>query len=63
MCIRDFSQLEYELLLELFLLARQQRVHGRVELIAALEKVELEDENVAHDGAAELLHERTGCGC
>lgn len=51
------------LLLELLLLAREQRVHGRIELVAALEEIEFEDEDVALDGAAELLDEGAGCSC
>lgn len=47
---------------KLLLLARKQRVHGRVELIAALEEVEFEDENVLCDLAAELLDEGTSRG-
>lgn len=48
-------------LLQLLLLAGEQRVHGGVELVAALEEVEFEDEDVAHDGAAEFLDEGAGC--
>jgi hypothetical protein len=51
------------LLLHLLLLAGEQGVDGCVELVAALEEVELEHEDVAGDGGAELLHERAGCGC
>jgi hypothetical protein len=47
----------------LLLLAGEQGVDGRVELVAALEEVELEHEDVARDGGAEFLHERAGCGC
>lgn len=57
MCIR------MHLLLKLLLLARKERVHRRVELVAALEEIEFQDENVAHDGAAELLHKRSSRGC
>jgi hypothetical protein len=44
---------------ELLLLARKQRVNGRIELVAALEKIEFEDENVLCHLAAELLDEGT----
>jgi hypothetical protein len=47
----------------LLLLAREQGVDGCVELVAALEKVELEDEDVARNGAAKFLHECAGCRC
>ena len=46
---------------KLLLLARKQSVDGRIELVAALEEVQLQDENVLEDLAAELLDERTGC--
>lgn len=45
---------------ELLLLAREQGVNRRVELVAALEEIEFEDENVLHDLAAELLDEGAG---
>jgi hypothetical protein len=54
---------EWALLLHLLLLACEQGVDGCVELVAALEEVELEDEDVARDGAAEFLHECAGCRC
>ena len=44
---------------KLLLLAGKQSVDGRVELVAALEEVELEDEDVFDDLAAELLYEST----
>jgi hypothetical protein len=44
-------------------LAVQERVDGCVELVAALEEVELEDEYVAHERAAELLDKRACCCC
>ena len=43
------------------LLAVEQRVDGRVELVAALEEIEFEDEDVAKQGAAELLDEGSSC--
>ena len=46
----------------LFLLAGEKCVDGRVELCAPLEEVELEHEDVAEEGAAELGDERA-CGC
>ena len=52
-----------KLLLQLLVLARKQRVDRRVELIAALEEVELEDEDVFQDLAAEFLDECTSGGC
>lgn len=51
------------LLLQLLLLARKQRVNGRIKLVPALEEIEFENENIAHDSAAELCHERSGCRC
>jgi hypothetical protein len=48
---------------ELLLLAGKQGVDGRVELVAALEEVELEDEDVFDDLAAELLYEGTRSRC
>lgn len=45
------------------LLARKQCVYGSIELIAALEEVEFENEDVAQDCAAEFLNEGAGCGC
>jgi hypothetical protein len=48
---------------ELLLLAGKQSVDGRVELVAALEEVELEDEDVFDDLAAELLYESTRSRC
>lgn len=51
------------LLLQLLFLAGQQRVDGRIELVAALEEVQLQDEDVACDLAAEFLDERACCGC
>jgi hypothetical protein len=48
---------------KLLLLARKQSVNGRVQLIAALEEVKLQDEDVLEDLAAELLDQRAGCGC
>jgi hypothetical protein len=50
-------------LLKLLLLACKQSVDGCVELIAALEEIEFEDENVASDGAAEFLDERASRRC
>ena len=47
----------------LLLLLREKGAHGGVEQAAALEEVELEDEEVAHDYAAELLDEVAGCLC
>lgn len=43
------------------LLAVEERVDGGVELVAALEEVELEDEDVAQERAAELLDEGACC--
>lgn len=48
---------------ELLLLAGKQSVDGGVELVAALEEVELEDEDVFEDLAAELLDEGTRSRC
>lgn len=48
---------------ELLLLAGEQSVDGGVELVAALEEVELEDEDVFNDLAAELLDEGTRSRC
>lgn len=48
---------------ELLLLAGEQSVDGGVELVAALEEVELEDEDVFDDLAAELLDEGTRSRC
>lgn len=47
----------------LLFLARKQGVDGRVELITALQEVELEYEDVFQDLAAELLDKCTGGGC
>jgi hypothetical protein len=47
----------------LLLLASKQGVDGRIELVAALEEVELEDEDVLEDLSAELLDERTSRSC
>ena len=48
---------------ELLLLAGKQSVDGGVELVAALEEVELEDEDVFNDLAAERLDEGTRSRC
>jgi len=48
---------------ELFLLPREQGVDGRVELVTALEEIELEDEDVFEDLATELLDEGARCSC
>lgn len=45
------------------LLAVEQRVDGRIELVAALEEVELENEDVAQQRATEFLDERSSCSC
>jgi hypothetical protein len=47
----------------LLLLASKQGVDGRAELLAALEEIELEDENVLEDLSTELLDERASCRC
>lgn len=47
------------LLLELLLLAGEQGVYRGVELVTALQEVELEDEDVADDLSAELGDELT----
>jgi hypothetical protein len=44
-------------------LAVQECVDGRIKLVTALEEVELEDEDVAHERAAKLLDERACCCC
>jgi hypothetical protein len=44
----------------LLLLASKKSVDGRVELVATLEEVELEDEDVLEDLSAELLDEGAG---
>lgn len=44
-------------LLELFLLACEQCVHRRIQLIAAFEEVEFENENISNCRAAEFLHQ------
>ena len=43
---------------DLLLLASKQGVDGSAELLAALEEIELEDENVLEDLSTELLDER-----
>lgn len=48
---------------KLLLLARKQSVDRCVELVAALEEVELEDEDVLDDLATELLDECASSGC
>lgn len=48
--------------LSLFL-AREEGVDGGVELCAPFEEVEFEHEDVAQEGAAELLDERACCCC
>ena len=47
----------------LLLLLREKGAHRGVEQVAALEEVELEDEEVAHDFTAELLDEVASCLC
>ena len=38
-------------------------MYGCVELVAALEEVEFEDENVADEVSSESRDQFTGCGC
>ena len=47
----------------LLFLAREQGVDGRVQLVATLEEVELEYEDVLHDLAAEFLDKCASGGC
>jgi hypothetical protein len=47
----------------LLLLASKQGVDGRAELLAALEEIEFEDEDVLDDLSTELLDERASCRC
>lgn len=47
----------------LLLLLREKGAHGGVEKVAALEEVELEDEEISHDFSAEFLDEVTSCLC
>jgi hypothetical protein len=49
--------------LQALLLAGEQGVDGRVELVAALEEVELHHEKETDEVTAELADERAGCGC
>jgi hypothetical protein len=49
--------------LEALLLAREQGVHRSVELVAALEEVELHHKEETDEITAELADKRAGCGC
>lgn len=51
------------LLPQLLVLARQQRINRRIQLIPPLQEVQFEDENISHDFAAKCLHQGSSSGC
>jgi hypothetical protein len=53
----------HRLLLHLLLLARKQCVNLRIELIATLQEIQFQNEEISEDLTAEFLNEGSSCGC